>query len=259
MKVQFIVLFSYKTTTQKAYKSRLKKQTQKANYYENYFENMAFCDMKMFAEMKTCIIKELMLKLKKDDIMSDELEKFFKNEIYEIKSIKLTVNKINKKEKKVSNTKKTNDKPVKQKRAPTEHQTRVSECMVFLKKHYSQVKHTIRLGTANYMATFLKQNNCAVVDVNEPVFEKAHIFAITKMNKKEDKEIYIIPTTSNENIQDEKKEDEKKEDEKKEDEKKEESDEEESDEEESDEEESDEEEEEEEDMTDLVEESDDDE
>ena len=199
----------------------------------------------MFADMKTCIVKELMLKLKNDDLMNDELEKFFQNEIFKNKSIKLTVNKINKKEKKVSNTKKTNEKPVKQKRAPTEHQTRVSECMVFLKKHYSQVKHTIRLGTANYMATFLKQNNCAIVDVNKPVFEKAHIFAITKMNEKKNKEIYIIPSTSNEKIQDEKIQDDKKE----------ESDGEESDEEESDGEESDEEE----DMTDLVEESDDDE
>ena len=232
---------------------------------------MANSDMKMFAEMKTCIIKELIVKLDKENLMNDDLTEFFLNEIKHNKMIKLIANKTEKKTRQNA----TMQKEKKEKRPPTEHQSRVSDCMVYLKEKFPEVKHTVRMGTANYMATYLKENDCLVVDIHKPVFEKAFLSAITKMNNKQKEEIFTVPSSylcnksidTEENKEAVKKENKKKKEEKKEEsdeevdheeevEKKEESDEEESDEEE---EESDEEEEEEEeeDMTDLAEESDD--
>ena len=235
---------------------------------------MANSDMKMFAEMKTCIIKELIVKLDKENLMNDDLTEFFLNEIKHNKMIKLIANKTEKK----TRQNVTMQKEKKEKRPPTEHQSRVSDCMVYLKEKFPEVKHTVRMGTANYMATYLKENDCLVVDIHKPVFEKAFLSAITKMNNKQKEEIFTVPSSSscNKSVDtEENKEAVKKENKKKKEEKKEESDEEDDREEEvedveevekkeeSDEEESDEEveeesdEEEEEDMTDLAEESDD--
>lgn len=201
--------------------------------------------MKMFADMKTCIIKELVLKLEGENLMNDHLNEFFSNEIKGNKLVKLTVNKTEKKTKKNGYTKKTEKK---EKRAPTEHQSRVSECMAYLKEKFPDVKHTIRMGTANYMATYLKDNDCLIVNTQKPIFEKAFLFATQKMNDKEKKQIFILPSSSSVIVNDNEEEKEVQEEE----EQKEEEEEEESDEEEEEEESN-----EEEDMTDLAEESDD--
>lgn len=199
--------------------------------------------MKMFAEMKTCIIKELIVKLDEENLMNDHLTEFFLNEIKQNKMIKLTANKNERKTKNEVMMQKEN----KEKRAPTEHQSRVSVCMVHLKEKFPEVKHTIRMGTANYMATYLKENDCLVADIHNPIFEKALILATSKMNRKENKEFFAVHSSSSNNQSKDSEEEEEKKNITKIEKEEEESDDE-----------VEEEEEEEEDMTDLTEASDDD-
>ena len=186
--------------------------------------------MKMFMNMKLSMMKDLSERIEKENLMTDDLKIFFEKELDEIKDngkmMCKSMNKLNKKRANSSTTEESDEsdetagskkklkKEKKEKRAPTEHQSRVSKCMVVLKERYSQVKHQIRLGTANYMATFIK-NEFTDIDFDTELdkVEQALTDSIKRMNEKKQSEVYpVTPETSavdSEEQSDEKKENKK--------------------------------------------------
>ena len=179
--------------------------------------------MKMFMNMKLSMMKDLSERIEKENLMTDDLKIFFEKELDEIKDngkmMCKSMNKLNKKRANSSTTEESDEsdetagskkklkKEKKEKRAPTEHQSRVSKCMVVLKERYSQVKHQIRLGTANYMATFIK-NEFTDIDFDTELdkVEQALTDSIKRMNEKKQSEVYPVDS---EQQSDEKKENKK--------------------------------------------------
>jgi hypothetical protein len=170
--------------------------------------------IKMFMNMKIDILKELCNKIAQENLMTDELITFFKNEIDEIKSstkqMSKSLNKINKKKRTSSmssvesdsdETSESKQKKIKkEKRPPTDHQRRVSRSMMVLKDRFPQVKHQIRLGTSNFMATFIK-NEYTDIDFddssNSDKIDTALNHAIQKMNERKEQayEKAVYPVT----------------------------------------------------------------
>ena len=160
--------------------------------------------MKMFMNMKVSILKEFAEKLEKSELMSDELKEFFEKQYEECKEqskhVTKTLNKMNNKKKNNTTTSSSDEESdesnntnnvKKEKRNPTEHQTRVSKCMNLLKEKYPDVKHQIRLGTANYMATYIKNEFEDMDFETEPEkVEQAMQHAIKQMNEKKGEEIF---------------------------------------------------------------------
>lgn len=163
--------------------------------------------MKMFMNMKLSMMKDLAERIEKENLMTDDLRTFFDKEFDEIKdSGKMMCKSMNKLNKKRSNSSSTssesdesdettgsNKKMKKEKRAPTEHQSRVSKCMVVLKERFGQVKHQIRLGTANYMATFIKTEFTDIdFDTDKEKVEQALHESIKRMNEKKGTDVYPV-------------------------------------------------------------------
>ena len=163
--------------------------------------------MKMFMNMKLSMMKDLAERIEKENLMTDDLRTFFDKEFDEIKdSGKMmckSMNKLNKKRSSSSSTTSESDesdettgsnkKMKKEKRAPTEHQSRVSKCMVVLKERFGQVKHQIRLGTANYMATFIKTEFTDIdFDTDKEKVEQALHESIKRMNEKKGTDVYPV-------------------------------------------------------------------
>jgi hypothetical protein len=178
--------------------------------------------MKMFMNMKLSIMKDLSEMIEKENLMTDDLKIFFEKELEEIKdnckSICKSMNRLKKKRANSSTTEESDEsdetdgskkKLKKEKRPPTEHQSRVSKCMVVLKERYGQVKHQIRLGTANYMATFIK-NEFTNIDFETELdkVEQALTESIKRMNEKQKSEVY--PVTAETSTVNSEKSDEKK-------------------------------------------------
>jgi hypothetical protein len=182
--------------------------------------------MKMFMNMKLSMIKDLSERIEKENLMTDDLKIFLEKELDDIKDngkmMCKSMNRLNKKRANSSTTEESDEsdettgskkKLKKEKRPPTEHQSRVSKCMVVLKERYSQVKHQIRLGTANYMATFIK-NEFTDIDFNTELdkVEQALAESIKRMNEKKQSDVYpVTPEASAANSEesDEKKENKK--------------------------------------------------
>jgi len=185
--------------------------------------------MKMFMNMKLSMMKDLSERIEKENLMTDDLKIFFEKELEEIKDngkmMCKSMNRLNKKRANSSTTEESDEsdetagskkklkKEKKEKRPPTEHQSRVSKCMVVLKERYGQVKHQIRLGTANYMATFIK-NEFTDIDFDTELdkVEQALAHSIKRMNEKKNEEVYpVTPEASavNSEESDEKKENKK--------------------------------------------------
>lgn len=184
--------------------------------------------MKMFMNMKLSMMKDLSERIEKENLMTDDLKIFFEKELEEIKDngkmMCKSMNRLNKKRANSSTTEENSDesditagskkKLKKEKRPPTEHQSRVSKCMVVLKERYGQVKHQIRLGTANFMASFIKDEFTNIdFDTELDKVEQALAHSIKRMNEKKNEEVYpITPETSsavNSEEADEKKENKK--------------------------------------------------
>jgi hypothetical protein len=158
--------------------------------------------MKMVANMKVSVLKEFAEKLEKSELMSDELKEIFEKQYEEWKEqskhITKILNKMNNKKKKNNTTsdeesdESNNTNNVKkEKRNPTEHQARVSKCMNLLKEKYPDVKHQIRLGTANYMATYIKNEFQDMDFETEPEkVEQAMQHATKRMNDKKGEDIF---------------------------------------------------------------------
>ena len=158
--------------------------------------------MKMVANMKVSVLKEFAEKLEKSELMSDELKEIFEKQYEEWKEqskhITKILNKMNNKKKKNNTTsdeesdESNNTNNVKkEKRNPTEHQARVSKCMNLLKEKYPDVKHQIRLGTANYMATYIKNEFKDMDFETEPEkVEQAMQHATKRMNDKKGEDIF---------------------------------------------------------------------
>ena len=158
--------------------------------------------MKMVANMKVSVLKEFAEKLEKSELMSDELKEIFEKQYEEWKEqskhITKILNKMNNKKKKNNTTsdeesdESNNTNNVKkEKRNPTEHQARVSKCMNLLKEKYPDVKHQIRLGTANYMATYIKNELQDMDFETEPEkVEQAMQHATKRMNDKKGEDIF---------------------------------------------------------------------
>lgn len=183
--------------------------------------------MKMLMNMKVSILKEFAEKLEKSELMSNELKESFEKQYEEWKEqskhITKTLNKMNNKKKNnttsSSSDEESNDtnNVKKEKRIPTEHQTRVSKCMNLLKEKYPGVKHQIRLGTANYMATYIKNEFENMDFETEPEkVEQAMQYATKKMNENKGEEIFTEspPVEKNEEEERDTTEDEKPADEK---------------------------------------------
>ena len=180
--------------------------------------------MKMFMNMKLTMMKDLSERIEKADLMTDDLKKFFDKEFEDIKDnsklMSKSLNKLNKKRMNASSSESDSDstgsnkkmkKEKKEKRPPTEHQTRVSKCMVVLKERYAQVKHQIRLGTANYMASYIK-NEFSDIDFETDTdkVEQALTVAMKKMNEKKGEEVYSTSCETSTSTDEKKKEDEQK-------------------------------------------------
>jgi len=156
--------------------------------------------MKMFMNLKISVFKEFFEKVEHNGLMTDGLKELFEKEYEEIKeqSKQLTksLNKFNKRRNLSStdsesddNSNKNNVK--KEKRTPTKHQLLVSKCMGILKFRYPDVKHQIRLGTANYMATFIKNEfNDIDFDTEQDKIEQAIKHSTNQMNDKKGESIY---------------------------------------------------------------------
>jgi hypothetical protein len=166
--------------------------------------------MKMFMNMKLSMMKDLSERIEKENLMTDDLKIFFEKELDEIKDngkmMCKSMNRLNKKRANSSTTEENSDesdettgskkklkKEKKEKRPPTEHQSRVSKCMVVLKERYGQVKHQIRLGTANYMASFIKDEFTNIdFDTELDKVEQALAHSIKRMNEKKNEEVYPV-------------------------------------------------------------------
>lgn len=157
--------------------------------------------MKMFMNMKVSILKEFAEKLEKNELMSDELKEFFEKQYDDCKEqskhVTKTLNKMNNKKKNHTTSDDESDESnntnnvKKEKRNPTEHQARVSKCMNILKEKYPDVKHQIRLGTANYMATYIKNELQDIDFETEPEkVEQAMQHATKQMNEKKGEDIF---------------------------------------------------------------------
>jgi hypothetical protein len=169
--------------------------------------------LKIFMNMKINMLKELSDKIEQQNLMTDELKTFFENEFDEIKSstkqMSKSLNKINKKKRTSSMTSTESDsddtseskqkKIKKEKRPPTDHQRRVSRSMMVLKDRFPQVKHQIRLGTSNFMATFIK-NEYTDIDFddssNSDKIDTALNHAIQKMNERKEEAVYPVTESS---------------------------------------------------------------
>lgn len=101
---------------------------------------------KEFIAFKMNIVKEVKKVIEENDLLTADLEKVFKTKLLLVED-----NVPTKKEKKTRN-------------GPTEHNLRVKAGMEFLKEQYPHVLHKIRLGTANYASTFLKNNPSASME-----------------------------------------------------------------------------------------------
>ena len=157
--------------------------------------------MKMFMNLKISVFKEFFEKVEQNGLMTDDLKELFEKEYEDIKeqSKQLTksLNKYYKKKNlsssdSESDENNSNKKDVKkEKRTPTEHQLRVSKCMAILKYRYPDVKHQVRLGTANYMATFIKNEfNDIDFDTEQDKIEEAVKYCTKQMNDKKGESIY---------------------------------------------------------------------
>lgn len=158
--------------------------------------------MKMFLSIKLAVLKECHEKMAQDDIMTDAINDVFEKHYEEIKrqskQITKLVNKLNKKrtargvEHEFQNHKIS-------KRTPTEHQLRVSKCMSILKERYPDVKHQLRLGTSNYMATFIKNEFGHIdCDTETEKVERAITHSTYQMN--EHKKQCIYPHVSEKSV-----------------------------------------------------------
>ena len=181
----------------------------------------------MFMNMKLSMMKDLSERIEKENLMTDDLKIFFEKELDEIKDngkmMCKSMNRLNKKRANSSTTEESDEsdetagskkKLKKEKRPPTEHQSRVSKCMVVLKERYGQVKHQIRLGTANFMASFIKDEFTNIdFDTELDKVEQALTHSIKRMNEKKNEEVYpVTPEASavdSEQQSDEKKENKK--------------------------------------------------
>ena len=170
--------------------------------------------------MKLTMMKDLSERIEKADLMTDDLKKFFDKEFEDIKDnsklMSKSLNKLNKKRMNASSSESDSDstgsnkkmkKEKKEKRPPTEHQTRVSKCMVVLKERYAQVKHQTRLGTANYMASYIK-NEFSNIDFETDTdkVEQALTVATKKMNEKKGEEVYSTSCETSTSTDEKKKE-----------------------------------------------------
>ena len=151
----------------------------------------------MFMNLKISVFKEFFEKVEQNGLMTDDLKELFEKEYEDIKeqSKQLTksLNKYYKKKNLSSSDSESdeNNSVKKEKRTPTEHQLRVSKCMAILKYRYPDVKHQVRLGTANYMATFIKNEfNDIDFDTEQDKIEEAVKYCTKQMNDKKGESIY---------------------------------------------------------------------
>ncbi len=113
---------------------------------------------KDFVAFKLNIIKEVKKIIQENELLSEPLEELFKNKLMVI-------------EDKVTKTKER-----KKRDGPSEHNLRVKAGMAYLKEKYPHVAHKIRLGTANYGSTYLKENP-------EAELEECIAYAINKVHE----------------------------------------------------------------------------
>jgi hypothetical protein len=98
-----------------------------------------------------------------------------------------------------------NNNVEKEKRNLTEHQVRVSKCMNLLKETYPDVKHQTRLGTANYMATYIKNGFEDFDFETEPEkVEQAIQHATKKMNEKKGEDVFTNSSVNEEQTEENK-------------------------------------------------------
>jgi hypothetical protein len=124
-----------------------------------------------FLSVKTVIVNEIIQKLTEQGLMTEELSAFFEIQISDVVEV-------GKKEKVKLRKEKS---AAKEKRPPTPHQLRVSKCLSILKERYAHVAHRYRMGAAQFMAAYLRDNENIEGDNHE---NDAVLNAVEKMNEK---------------------------------------------------------------------------
>ena len=124
-----------------------------------------------FLSVKIDILKDLIMKITEKNIMTDELSAFFDTQISDVAEVEKKEKVKLRKEKSV----------VKEKRPATPHQLRVGNSFVVLKERYAHVAHRYRMGAAQFMAAYIRDNEKIEGDDQE---NDAVLHAIEKMNEK---------------------------------------------------------------------------
>jgi hypothetical protein len=140
--------------------------------------------------LKSSVIKELMNKMQEKDLLSEDVQEFFEQELSDVKDMgkKVGGGGGGRKKKRVSSSDESEQPPVKAKRTPTPHNNRVGMCMALLKERYpkeSGYVHQDRLGAGQYMASYLEDNT-------ESSNEEAMKHAVEKMNERRGVEVFPV-------------------------------------------------------------------
>jgi hypothetical protein len=124
-----------------------------------------------FLSVKIDILKDLIMKITEKNLMTEELSAFFDTQISDVAEVEKKEKVKLRKEKSV----------VKEKRPATPHQLRVGNSFVVLKERYAHVAHRYRMGAAQFMAAYIRDNEKIEGDDQE---NDAILHAIEKMNEK---------------------------------------------------------------------------